>query len=430
MDGMNYRIKLLSLLLSPFLLAADAPREKRMAMVGDSISVGAVTHKALQWDIEVLDRLMGDGPLQIDPADYSASFRKIIGTDKGIPSPTRIWDSYAEWEPYFQQKQKALAPNDFFGQVKLNTEIAAKKAELTTTSKLLGDFIDKPQMSWGYLYGRSEGVAPKDIWIPAENGNRASDTQFQVRRILRQDKGALPDDTFVFFTGNDFCNLHYSPDYNFVTIRRRFAENLMNGVRDLLEHGKTEPGVEYRVNLMKMLPVTDLIKKEALREKKVFAFGKMRSCNEMRHIDPKDIPLPSAENRVKGALALAKQTNLPPGKTYCPPLLGTPHDDSTRIEWLDKNLKAFQLAVEDVAREAQLLQKSKFPEKSIRFQVINAPAEYDVTDEDIANDCFHLSLRGQEKLARLVKEEIDRGPKKEVPPLPRDGGDKPIQPNH
>ena len=88
----------------------------------------------------------------------------------------------------------------------------------------------------------------------------------------------------------------------------------------------------------------------------------------------------------------------------CPNVL---KDDEYRdIELIRDSVTGYREALQEMAAESNDRADSESPDKNIRFKALTKVNELRLNGRDIANDCFHLSVYGQEKIARSVLNEL------------------------
>ncbi|MBY0369773.1 hypothetical protein K2X33_03740 [bacterium] len=349
------------------LFAAEPPRQ--MATLGDSLSTGAITHPDMAWDPKSLDELI-QKPAIVPPL-----------------MPTRVWEPVDESQGYLAT--------------------LAKKAEQGLKERYIGGYVDLEENSWGFLLGRKLQVDAKQILVAGEIGTRSSDAQPQAKRLLRFTGKALPSLTFVGFTGNDACGTAFNSQFDFTAARKGFAANILKGLKELLDNGDAVNGETATIFVMGHLPIADLMTKEDVLDKEVFAFGENRTCRELRAMREGDIPkYENPSPLFKTILGLVKRRNLPPVVELCKNVLSIEPEDTEKQVFLRNLIAAYRLGAQDAVEEAKALQSEKYPQKKVRFQYLKSSEGYQIEADDVAVDCFHLSPHGQEKLAQLLFNEI------------------------
>lgn len=353
-----------------------------LAVLGDSISVGAVADSRIYWDVEKLEALFS---LDLSPqlSHYSSDFQKTVPDTKTgkIGAPKIHWVTAAETGGGFT---KAM-------------ELEAKRA-------FIGGYISTEEYSWPYLVGRAQGMAPKQIHIVASAGDTTNDTTLQMRRLIKNTKKTgLPDQIFILFAGLDLCRQSMLEDTE--PKRKAWAEQLIAGIRELLQTAKPSPRGTH-LYLIPMFDMGQIVDRQAIQEKKTYGFGQELSCREFLDYDPKKHPeaKPPQNPIFQTYLKFSGETNLPAASTVCPAVL-TIKKGSPEHEGLRKHVAAHNGATSDVEANIAGLIAEK---PGFAFTLLKTVTVGDSDPEDIANDCFHFSLKGQEKVARAVLKAIER----------------------
>lgn len=140
-----------------------------VAVLGDSISTGAVAHPDIGFDGQKLNAIVA-GKLTLEPD--TGQIEQIQSTPFGIAAdfeaPTRL----------FMSRREYLGGLQWFG-----------KHLLVAVSHL---YLDVEQYTWANFIARKLGTPPQDILIAAEDGARIASATRQLDRVLDHTKGILP----------------------------------------------------------------------------------------------------------------------------------------------------------------------------------------------------------------------------------------------
>lgn len=363
---------------------------KTIGILGDSISVGSLAHPTIQWDLPTLERNILSGPRVPFLEAYAEDFRSLVeGPDGRVLTPKRLWESTNEFPPPVPWQ---------------------KSFELGLKANFIGGNIDVEEYGWGFLLGRALEYPPSDILLAGESGNRSGDTKRQALRLLLATQNKIPDAVFVFFTGNDLCSLDLNDDPR--RTEEDFAIRIFNGLAELV---KAAGGENHgHIYVMSHLDIADLVDSEGILEKKVYAFGGERTCREFRGFNPKT---QNASKLVKneGVITLTRLLgwgdNLPSAKELCRSVFnsekGSP-DYGKHLPQLRIQNRALQDGAAQAVKMTRELVHQMDKDAFLTVTLLESPKTFVAAAEDLANDCFHLSLRGQEKLTRLVRNELRR----------------------
>lgn len=366
------------------LFAGNAAAET-IAVVGDSISTGGASHSALFFDIDKMeDVFTGKASLAIDQA--TLDFLSKEGLPAPMPPPNRL----------------GLSPREF-----THPLVWIFNSFVTSMST---QYLDMEEFSWGNLLGRMRNDT---IYIAARDGEKSFQARQQIDRILDGAKGASFDHVFIFFTGNDICAGHPS----LITTRDEYVSNINNAVRYLIKNAKPKAGTLTHIWLMDPLGVSQLATSPAIQNKKIIAYGKEHTCKELQSdeldksmsIDPEsadakgqaEIKGPDSRNGRLGLRAILAQIFQGGPYGLCPSLFT--YQKTGSLEDLIPVSNALVGYREGLAELAKNLNDMN---PQFRVHQLNAPASLMFEADDIGNDCFHLSVRGQMKIAKAVKAEM------------------------
>jgi hypothetical protein len=332
------------------------------AIIGDSISTGAASHPAHQFGDEALTEVfLGKVPLTPDEATGKALSEGGF-TFHGLLSPTRVAPTLREFK----------GPGSW--------------AFHNAMWQFSRSFLDVEEFAWGYLAGRELGAEPHKVLIAADDGARAMAGVRQAQRILLATGGTLPHHTFVFFTGNDLCAV----DLTQVTPAKDYGAAILGTLQELVKRGKASPAGSkiWVVNPMSSL---QLVRSPAILNRKTIAHGKETTCRDLF---------------AQGASGYARLSSpfpfIPRGPAeLCPTLIQNARLDVEAQNFLANRLAEYRRHITTAVEKAQ----AKAP-VGVRIQQLRATDEWLLAGDDVANDCFHLSLTGQMRLAQIVLTEM------------------------
>jgi hypothetical protein len=371
----------LLLLAAPFAAgaSADVPADgtadvPALAILGDSLSTGAATHPALEFDTLNLWRVF-TGALPVAPrrGDLPADLAATLGDP--LPPPQRLWPSARE----------------FFG--------GPDWVWRNTLQTLSRAYLDTAEYSWGYMLGAALGVPPRQIALAGEDGARVQNISRHMDRVLDASGGVLPRRVAILYTGNDLCGAAI----NQTTPAADFASDLASGLGYLARNGR--PGAQGTdVYVLSYLSVLQLLTSDSILDKKVRAFGGEMSCRALREAGYR------APEPASGAAAVVEtlpadawwfQAFMPPSPAaFCQTLFSPvgPEREQT-LNALANRIRDYRERQQEVVRSVGDRLGSA---SGIRFHYLAGTADVTFTGDDVALDCFHLSVAGQAKIARAA----------------------------
>lgn len=352
-------------------LSTQEGRGESIAILGDSTSTGAATHPALVFDSVALWSILR-GETSVEADVHGESLRRYNILERpAMPTVLRrssreFYDS-AEW------------------------------VFLNFLSILSQRYLNTEQYSWGYLVGSSLGLAPQDIWIGAENGARVEQLLDQTDRLLTAHQGVLPNKIFIFFSGNDLCAQR--PDLT--TSPEMYGGQLQTALDYLRRNGKPA-AAGTKVYILGFMGILQLLTQPTILDKEVKAFGKAQSCRQLREGGYE----PDLESLQRGGAtpeAVLFARLLPPNPArMCPTLFAPAQAVKGHLEEFGNKIRSYRKrSVDVVTNQNKLAANSGFS-----FHYISATEALNFSPEQIAGDCFHLSLSGQSAVADAVLKEL------------------------
>lgn len=370
-----------------------------IAIMGDSIATGGGIHPAIKFDFKIIwDILLGK--TQVHSIEAFSDLLKEFAIDGANPGkPNVLWPASREYKSGLEWVAQNLLHS--LANLYLNTE----------------------QLSFGYLLGRSLGAAPDDIYIAAYNGARMRDLSRQADRLITATEGKLPRNILVFFTGNDLC----AQKISLMTSSADFGSHLEKGLRYLIKNGSPHPQ-GTNIYVMSYLGVVQLLLNPSILDKKLVAFGENTTCSALRDrgYRPEDVQA-AIHDAPPESIYLSNY--LPPNPALlCPTIMALPsfaYNEigpftgfgqknrqelireqiksrvDTMIADLSTRVRSYQATSSQVVRNLQGLSVT-----GISLHFVGETSEIELTDNDIAADCFHLSVHGQIKIAKTLQNKL------------------------
>ncbi len=371
------------LLLLVFLPIEAAGQERRIAILGDSLGTGGAAHPDLHFDSQVLYEIFSGRKTLVPRPEDLLTLRQegVLSSDQSLVTPTRL----------------EISRREFDGSINW-----VGKHTLNAFSR---QYLDFEEYSWGNLLGLSLKIPPPQIEIAAEDGARMKAVHRQLDRLLDQN-AQLPEHVFLFFTGNDVCG----PSGDFVTTAEDYGLQLQRGLRYLARNGK--PGASgTHVWVMDPVGVMQLVTSDAIQNKSVKAHGRTMTCRELQKgLGPKlEETLAAGDLQQPEKVYFLQMFPRSPAD-YCPTVFGRGFDREPQdVQQMIAN------RIRDYRREIQdsvvvLREQGKKDPRFAGFSFHHVPDTGLLVfgPDDIAEDCFHLALRGQLKVAKAVLAAMER----------------------
>lgn len=351
-----------------------------LAIVGDSLATGAVTSPELKFDgTDLWSVFSGVKPLRATSGQIPDN-RYFNITEPTPAAPKRLWPDQREYRSFYEW----IGVNFLAGVARL--------------------FLDTEEYSWGYLVGRQHQVAASEILIAAENGARSDRAIVQMDRILTTTGGVIPRKVYMMFAGNDLCGLTATT----ITSGEDYGANLERSLQYLVRNGTlNEGGTE--IAIAAPLSMLQLVDSPAILAKQVYAHGKTMTCQELQAVQT-PLQIPDKED----VFATMLLTNLPASPVaYCRTLF-PPKDPAARGEqlaFLSNRLRSYR------EHGKKMVQKigPELAKKNINLRWIDWTSALTFQADEIANDCFHLSVLGQAKLAKAVIDGLNSSEQSRAP---------------
>ncbi len=391
---MNTSIRLfISTLLSSIITYANVSYAASTLIFGDSLATGAATHPELKYDSQILLQVFDE---QIKVTADKEQIVQYVGPENNnlnLVTPTYL-------RPTIREFRGGL---DW--------------AVTNLMDILSAHYLNTAEYSWGYLTATKLGWN-KEVYMAARNGARIIDLPRQIDRYLSAGYKQFPEKIFILFTGNDLCG----QSLDLVTKTEDFKKQMIRGLRYLLINGQASPaGTDIYV--LNYLSVLQLVTGQSILDKEVVAHGQKTTCRKLREnaYQPMQGTMPSDQPRA--AVNLSKRCDefqfecsllasfvpisLPPNPAaMCPTLFAHPKIVSGHVSQLANRVRAYRKATKESVGEMNRFAKTKYPSEDFKFYYLEDTGHITFEGEDIADDCFHLNLVGQKKLAEVVRKNI------------------------
>lgn len=345
-----------------------------VAVLGDSTSTGAAAHPSLHFDVDQLEKLFqGEQDLKPDKDFYELMQKSWEPIENPALAPKRLSLSKRDYEnPLSWVFQNAL--HSF---TRLN--------------------LDAEEYSWFYLLSRKRKISPHEILIPIQDGEKSEDALRQVDRVLDATHEQAVRHLFVFFTGTDLC----APDVNLASSGEQYAAHIEKALRYYIANAKVDQNTSH-IWLVDPIGILQIVSSPDILKHQVKAYGRDVSCRDLQTgLAPQH--LASKEPGGMGAAALLTQIFGQGPRAYCPSLFGL-HDDthsSDRLIQLGSTLQSYRKNLEKLTLRMQGIHPS------YRVHHLKTSSNVILAGEDMAQDCFHLDLNGQLKIAGALHAEME-----------------------
>ena len=350
------------------------------AFIGDSISTGAVTHPQLLYDPdrhwEIVTGNIALAPVaRTDQTLTSEPTRSVTHW----PSPQRLWPSY----------------RTFIG------------GEFWLTSNIINAigrlYIDTEEYAWTSILARRQGWPMNLVAIAAEDGARVEDIARQYDRVLDATGGRAPKRLFVYFTGNDLC----AQSFEQLPTEAQFETALRRGLAYVYRNGRLpENGIDIYVP--DYLGVVQLLTKPSIQSKEITAFSRSTTCKELRQerFSPPEDYHPA---RIPAEASYFSKFLPPNLANICPTIFGGPGillGEEERVTALANRIRSYRRAASNAIAASRTMAAEHWSKRIVRFNQVKTTGRLGFEGIDIASDCFHLSYRGQRRVADAVATEL------------------------
>jgi hypothetical protein len=341
-----------------------------LAVLGDSISTGAAANPTLEFDSKLLwDVFTGQSQVELTPELFPEPFRKFA-TDQDEPilvkPSVRENDGGSGW--LWQNLLQAISART----------------------------IEERRLSYGYFVGRELGIPSKDILIVGENGARSRRAWVHASRLLGARQRDLPSKILLLYSGNDLC----AQSYDDISLAEDYGDGLLKAMKYLVLNGHVASR-GTRIYLPAFLPVISLMHEQSILDKKINLHGEQVTCREAREqlFSPKS----PGNSEIQDPRFQVFSSFIPPSPVLlCPTLFSPAAADPARQSLLANRLRAYREAQKKAVQDFNEWRGFEHPSKSFEAKYIDAPEQIRFDGDDVAGDCFHLSAKGQSKVAAAI----------------------------
>lgn len=324
-----------------------------IAVVGDSSATGAAASPNFQpsW-LNILGHI-GQALINLHDSD--------LGPGPGYASPYRVMYSRPEFDV-------AKSKN---------------KADDLTAESDLSQKIDTEEFSFGYALSQKLSMSPNKLVLTGQDGVRISSMAHQFDRIMTVGAGALAPLILVSYVANDLCHPN-----NFSNTVEHFRADYEAELRRQFERVATYPADPNKTRIVFLAPldISNVLTNEQLLQQRVRFEGGDVTCRQIR------------DGAVGGGDLGKMMNNSLIGA--CRGILAG-GDPQVRIA----HLKLLQDAQADVIQRVI----ADFNAKKLAITAEYAPSikKIDFQVGDLAQDCFHPSKAGGERIAvQLLTNEL------------------------
>jgi lysophospholipase L1-like esterase len=367
----------LKYLLIAVCLTSQVATANTVGIIGDSISTGGAVHPELYYSPVALWRVFqGQQKVPADTVLIPSREKYNLGNETVATTPQVLWPSIRE---------KVDGGSWLFAHIGI---------------AIARDFFNTEEFSFGYLVGRALGVEGSRISVAAENGARAEKGYIQADRLLRASGGELPEHVIISFTGNDLC----ARSFDEMTDAKIFEDDYFRALVYLAVNGKSS---QSKIYVPAFLNAASLVYEESILNKKIKFYDEEVTCQEARKqmFTAKSYKTP--DDVANNPLFAAFAKFLPPNPVLLCPTLFQPYaKEEQRTSTIANRIRSFREAQEKaVERAAAWLQKNQ-PDRNLKFLFLPKAGQIAFTGDDVAGDCFHLSVNGQAKIADAILDDI------------------------
>ena len=350
-----------------------------IGIVGDSLTTGASTSPHL-----------------------NASLGRLLSiAARGLSQPNH--DQNPEYSYYPDPESfNLLSPEDLFPPLRIHYFIDESSSRSIKAGEVIGDHqLDIEEYSFGFLLGKKLGILNDNIVLVGKDGQKIDSAQRQLRylnhwkkyertsawvpeffnlrthqiktKINEEAPQELPELIVLSYTANDICpeeTLRHKKNQLYNKYYNSLLETLTQATSTLSPSPEgTQILVTGSVN-----PTQVLTNPEFLASPVTFN-QETKTCGEIRSMED------------KGALSFLD--------TMCSSVLKTKLNDHPRIEKLQSLWEEVVTAQRDAV--------SALPARpGFRVHFIEQTSNLTFKKDDLAQDCFHLSLKGQSKIANTL----------------------------
>lgn len=352
-----------------------------IVILGDSLSTGAASHPDLTYDSQSLWSVVnGEKVMTAERKFLSQEFKDKILEDT-LVAPVRLWPSRRE--------------NDG----------ASQWLWLHMIQALSRSALDTEQFSYGYLFARGMGIEASKIWIGGDNGTRSDSSVKHIDRMLVKGQGRIPTKVMLLYTGNDLC----AQTWDLTTPPEIYGQELYKGLEYLALRGRNDENESSTILIPAFLPLSTLLHRESILKKEINFYGAKSTCQEARkNLFSRSVESEMQASGEQNSMKWMFSKVMPPNPVaLCPSVFSPTNDPNERIGQVANRVRAYRDQQEMIVKKFNdNAAAGKFPNVRISARYLNRTSEVIIEGVDVSDDCFHLSLKGHEKVAKTLMDEF------------------------
>lgn len=333
-----------------------------MAIVGDSSVNGAAAHESYQASLvnlagHALSFLMESRPTELTPTYTRYLDPEFFNIQPDVPRVTRVVYSKAE-----------------FAEAKLEGTVSQKNLEAKASLKL-----DTEEYSFGYMIGSKLNIKSERMVFVGQNGKKVETISEQFDRIHEVGSKTLPPLILMSYVANNICHpdVYKIPPERF---HQEFKEILRGEINQAITHSAHPTGTT--VVVLAPLDVSRILTDEKLLTQTIPYQGRQITCKSLWN---GSAVTTDADKTLKDSLV-----------GMCRGILGSDESMSDRAAKV-RHLQSLQIeAWKSVLNEANA------KAQGIQFVFAESVRDIEFEPGDLANDCFHPSIQGHEKIAKQL----------------------------
>ena len=261
-------------------------------------------------------------------------------------------------------------------------------------------YFNDEDATWVSQVGAEYGIAPENIYLAARNGERSLSAVKQIDRVLTKTSGVAPDVLAVYFSTNDVCAAMKQmivDDKIYIALVSEALEYFFKQAKPKIPNGK--------ILLPAPINLTQFVNEKTIQDKEVYAHGKQTSCKELRTVAFRASKDYSPEN-----IEVSPLINVVPPNpaTYCATLFNPKIATKETVQAVATMTKSYRVQLKKLASEMSRKLKSgayrDFQGWSVVYSASSSEIIFDPSE--VSNDCFHLSAKGQSRLATSILKDM------------------------
>lgn len=241
--------------------------------------------------------------------------------------------------------------------------------------------VDTPEYSWAYDLGVSLGFQPREMLMVAQDGKKVSSIATQLERVMGVTKTQLPEMLLISYGLNDICHPN-DVGREVGVFKSRFKQTVAQQIQELIKLKPHDRGTVVFISAP--LDATNLMDNEELMSQVIsFEGGSLLdlqdvvTCSQIR--DKTFVRQTWPGLQLRGLLI-----------QECKGLRQDVPDPKGRVE------KVRQLQNAQIEAWREVLSESQTP--GFKFILAESVRKIRFVAGDLANDCFHPSIRAHRKI--------------------------------